>query len=48
MRMKYAVKMNCKGFVPDLMDFVHNAYRCGPLRVGMYGLYTSEINVGYI
>ena len=19
------------------MDFVHNPYRCGPLRVGMYG-----------
>ena len=30
------------------MDFVHNPYRCDPLRVGMYGLYTSEINVGYI
>ena len=21
---------------------------CGPLKVGVYGLYTSEINVGYI
>ena len=21
-----------------LMDFVHNPYRCGPLRVGRYGL----------
>ena len=30
------------------MDFVHNPYMCGPLRVGMYGLYTSEINVDYI
>ena len=26
-------KMNCKDFVPDLIDFVHNPYRCGPLRV---------------
>ena len=36
--MNYVVKMNCKVFFcTDLMDFVHNPYRCGPLRVGMYG-----------
>ena len=24
------------------MDFVHNPYRCGPLRVGRYALPTSK------
>ncbi len=41
-------KIELKVFCTDLMNFVHIPYRCGPLRVGMYGLYTSEINVGYI
>ena len=37
--MNYTVKMNCTDFLRILwilMDFVHNPYRCGPLRVGMY------------
>ena len=32
--------MNCTDFLRILcilMDFVHNPYRCGPLKVGMYG-----------
>ena len=34
--MNYAVKNELYGFFTDLMDCVHNPYRCGPLRVGMY------------
>ena len=26
------------------MDFVHNPYRCGPLRVGRYGLASSLLD----
>ena len=26
------------------MDFVHNPYRCGPLRVGMYVLHINMTN----
>ena len=29
------------------MDFVHNPYRCGPLRVGRYGIeqsYSSQMH----
>ena len=36
--------MNCTDFLRILwilMDFAHNPYRCGPLRVGMY-VYGSE------
>ena len=25
------------------MDFVHNPYRCGPLRVGRYALDLSQV-----
>ena len=36
--MNYTLKNELYGFFTDLMDFVHNPYRCGPLRVGRYGL----------
>ena len=27
------------------MDFVHNPYRCGPLRVGRYGVTCHGLNI---
>ena len=26
------------------MDFVHNPYRCGPLRVGRYAIWAEVVN----
>ena len=45
--MNYTVKNELYGFLLRilwiLMDFVHNPYRYGPLRVGMYDLDVARI-----
>ena len=46
--MNYTVKNELYGFFLRilwiLMDFVHNPYRCGPLRVGRYDSGPSWVN----
>ena len=41
--------MNCTDFLRILwilMDFVHNPYRCGPIRVGMYDCHSNLYILG--